>query len=130
MIKISLKYCNNPDRNYYFHGSICIAPLLNQLWMVRNLQKKKLIKITIFTGASALWCAAATGHLDVVKYLVEAGADVNATTLTNSTPMRAACFDGHLDIVSYLIEKGSDIEIANRLVSYLLSDMRGYTGWL
>ena len=75
-----------------------------------------MIKLIIFTGASALWCAAATGHLNVVKYLVEMGADVNSTTLTNSTPMRAACFDGHLDIVSYLIEKGSDIEISNRFV--------------
>ena len=58
-------------------------------------------------GAPPLWCAAAAGHLDVVSYLLEKGANVNATTKTNSTPLRAACFDGHFEIVKYLVEHNS-----------------------
>ncbi|CAH0588169.1 unnamed protein product [Chrysodeixis includens] len=65
-------------------------------------------------GAPPLWCAAAAGHLPLVKLLVRAGANVNSTTRTHSTPLRAACFDGHFDIVKFLIENGADIEIANR----------------
>ncbi|CAG9822730.1 unnamed protein product [Phaedon cochleariae] len=65
-------------------------------------------------GAPPLWCAAAAGHLDIVKLLVAHGAKVNTTTRTNSTPLRAACFDGHLDIVKYLVQHGADIEVANR----------------
>ncbi|XP_076331999.1 protein fem-1 homolog C-like isoform X1 [Tachypleus tridentatus] len=65
-------------------------------------------------GAPALWCAAAAGHLAIVKSLISHGACVNSTTKTNSTPLRAACFDGHYQIVEYLVEKGADIEIANR----------------
>ena len=50
-------------------------------------------------GSPALWAAAAAGHFEVTKFLVEeAGANLNQTTHTNSTPLRGACYDGHLDI--------------------------------
>ncbi|CAF1198765.1 unnamed protein product [Didymodactylos carnosus] len=62
----------------------------------------------IIRGASPLWCAAASGHLNIVKLLVSYGANVNHYTETHSTPLRAACFDGRLDIVKYLIEHGAD----------------------
>ena len=65
-------------------------------------------------GAPPLWCAAAAGFLNIVKLLIEVGADVNKTTYTNSTPLRAACFDGHFDIVQFLVENNADVEIANR----------------
>lgn len=54
------------------------------------------------------------GHLNVVKTLVKAEANVNHPTRTNSTPLRAACFDGRLDIVQYLTEHQADIHIANK----------------
>lgn len=57
-------------------------------------------------NAPPLWCAAAAGHIGIVKLLVRRGANVNSTTRTNSTPLRAACFDGHYDIVKYLINHG------------------------
>jgi len=68
----------------------------------------------VIDGATALWCAAGAGHLDVVRLLVANGANVNHTTATNSTPLRAACFDGRLDIVRYLVENRADIRIANK----------------
>ena len=59
-------------------------------------------------GAPPLWCAAAAGHSQIVKLLVQEGsANVNSTTKTNSTPLRAACFDGHFEIVQYLVEHGA-----------------------
>ena len=60
-------------------------------------------------GAPPLWCAAAAGHTQIVKLLVERGASVNSVTKTNSTPLRAACFDGHYEIVKYLVEHGAGI---------------------
>lgn len=60
-------------------------------------------------GAPPLWCAAAAGHLNIVKLLVEESAVVNSTTKTNSTPLRAACFDGHYEIVKYLVEHGAGV---------------------
>ncbi|XP_076665255.1 protein fem-1 homolog CG6966 isoform X2 [Andrena cerasifolii] len=64
-------------------------------------------------GACPLWCAAAAGHLSLVRLLVKRGAKVNSTTKTNSTPLRAACFDGYFDIVRFLVNHGADIEMAN-----------------
>nr|XP_018898365.1 PREDICTED: protein fem-1 homolog B-like isoform X2 [Bemisia tabaci] len=80
-----------------------------------DLEQEGLVKLNSFTvkGASALWCAAGSGHLNVVKTLVKAGADVNHATHTMSTPLRAACFEGRLDIVQYLYDHGADIHKAN-----------------
>jgi len=43
--------------------------------------------------------AAESGHLDVVKYLVEKGADVHAD---DDGALRWAAESGHLDVVKYL----------------------------
>lgn len=72
-------------------------------------------------GAPPLWCAAAAGHLDIVKLLITHGAKVNTTTRTNSTPLRAACFDGHLEIVKYLVQHGADVEVRYNFFSELLN---------
>jgi ankyrin repeat protein len=57
------------------------------------------VNVQVIEGAPPLWCAAAAGHAEIVKFLIQRGANVNKTTLTNSTPLRAACFDGHAEIV-------------------------------
>ncbi|KAF2904721.1 hypothetical protein ILUMI_01458 [Ignelater luminosus] len=81
-----------------------------------NLEQEGTVKFDgyVIEGASALWCAAGAGHLNVVKILVKAGANVNHPTRTNSTPLRAACFDGRLDIVKYLTSHCANIHIANK----------------
>ncbi|XP_014672088.1 PREDICTED: protein fem-1 homolog B-like [Priapulus caudatus] len=81
-------------------------------------------------GATALWCAAAEGHMNVVKVLVEHGADVNHPTSTNSTPLRAACFDGRLDIVKYLVQNKADLLIANKYnnTCLMIASYKGHLG--
>ncbi|XP_057692768.1 protein fem-1 homolog B [Corythoichthys intestinalis] len=68
----------------------------------------------VIEGATALWCAAGAGHLEVARLLVEHGANVNHTTLNRSTPLRAACFDGRPDMVRFLLESGADPAVANK----------------
>ncbi len=46
--------------------------------------------------------AAVSGHLDVVKYLVEKGADVKAADNDGWTPLHWAAELGLLDVVKYL----------------------------
>ncbi len=64
------------------------------------------------TGVTVLWVAAAVNNFQMVKLLVEHGANVNHTTKTNSTPLRSACYNGNIDIARYLIRNGADIHIA------------------
>ncbi|CAI6366920.1 unnamed protein product [Macrosiphum euphorbiae] len=68
---------------------------------------------SLVKGATALWCAAGTGSMEVVKILVENGANVNFLTETKSSPLRAACYLGHLNIVEYLVEHGANVNLTN-----------------
>jgi outer membrane protein assembly factor BamB len=58
--------------------------------------------------ATAVGFAADKGHLDVVRLLVERGADVNVTdTFYKTRPIDWAMSNGHLDVAQYLLEHGS-----------------------
>lgn len=54
-----------------------------------------------------------SGHLDIVKILIDKRANVDHCTKTKSTPLRAACYLGRKDIVQYLVENGADVNITN-----------------
>ena len=76
-------------------------------------------------GATALWTAATSGHLEVVQILLDAGARINHTTASNSTPLRGASFDGNIDVVRCLLKHGADVNIANRMNQTPLSIASG-----
>lgn len=60
-------------------------------------------------GRSALYWAAANGHLSVLLVLLEHGADPNiARTMDGVTPMLQAAQGGHVDVVTVLLEKNAD----------------------
>ena len=84
-----------------------------------NIEARGTIKIDgkVIEGCTALWVAAAKGHFDVVRLLIEQNAEVDGRTSSNSTPLRAAAFDGHLDIVRCLVENGADVNARNNFNS-------------
>ncbi|MCZ7655683.1 MAG: ankyrin repeat domain-containing protein [Rhodocyclaceae bacterium] len=59
-------------------------------------------------GESALQLAAWRGHLDVVRWLLERGAEVNRTG-KQWNALHYAAFAGHGGIARLLIERGADI---------------------
>jgi ankyrin repeat protein len=66
---------------------------------------------TTVTDPAALHAAAGQGHVDVVRWLLDSGADVNvrATTGSKGTPLHTAAWAGHLDVVKLLVERGGDV---------------------
>ena len=84
-----------------------------------NIEGRGTIKIDgqVIENCTALWVAAAKGHFDVVRLLIEQNAEVDRRTSSNSTPLRAAVFDGHLDIVRCLVENGADVNARNNFNS-------------
>ena len=84
-----------------------------------NIEARATIKIDgeAIKDCTALWVAAAKGHFDVVRLLIEQSAEVDGRTSNNSTPLRAAAVDGHLDIVRCLVENGADVNARNNFNS-------------
>ncbi|XP_041435642.1 ankyrin repeat domain-containing protein 17 isoform X6 [Xenopus laevis] len=54
--------------------------------------------------------AAQEGHLELVKYLLAAAANVQATTATGDTALTYACENGHTDVADVLLQTGADLE--------------------
>lgn len=73
------------------------------------------INVTDLGGHTALTRACMNGYLDVVKRLVDLGADINHRTRNDMTPIMHAIQNGHADIALYLAEQGCDLMIVTPL---------------
>ena len=80
---------------------------------------------SVYTGPP-LFLAAANGNLDILSYLFEQGADVNASSYSRGlngpfrdclswhTPLIDALRNGHNDAFTFLIDKGADVNLPDR----------------
>jgi hypothetical protein len=60
---------------------------------------------------TALHSASFKGHLQVVRYLLQLGVDVNVRNSVNHTPLLLASWKGHRDLAQYLLEHGADVNL-------------------
>ena len=59
------------------------------------------------TGLAAIHYAVLFNHMDTMKELIKAGADVNQVAKHRKTPLIQACINGNMEIVKYLIKHGA-----------------------
>jgi ankyrin repeat protein len=55
------------------------------------------------------------GLTDIIKLLLEAGADVNGLGSSTPTPLAQAVYDGLTDIIKLLLEAGADPNIPDQV---------------
>lgn len=60
-------------------------------------------------GGTPLHTAARGGHLEVIKFLIANGADVNARRKDGESALSEAVFNGHIDAARFLIASGANI---------------------
>ena len=62
-------------------------------------------------GPTALWAAAFGGHVDVVQYLLEHGAEVNQESKTRGTPLYVAASGSCMDVVRELLQHDAEVNL-------------------
>ncbi|MDD5326918.1 MAG: ankyrin repeat domain-containing protein [Phycisphaerae bacterium] len=60
-------------------------------------------------NTTPLHYATSSGQIEMVKFLIEKGADVNAGYPQKPTPLHLAALQGHLEVAEMLINKGAEV---------------------
>ena len=87
----------------------------NNLNHVKALVKEhpEIVNITNTAGEGPLYMATYFGHLPIIEYLVEHGADIDQQENRNGwTAVNIAVYREHTNVVEYLINQGADWNIA------------------
>jgi ankyrin repeat protein len=64
-----------------------------------------------------LHLAIKTGNLNIIRYLVDNGAEVNGKNWDGDTPLHIAASRGDYEIMSFLVSRGADVKARNKLQS-------------
>ena len=66
-----------------------------------------------YWNETALSVVSHYGHFDIVRHLVEKGADIEKASSIGSTPLTYTCWKGHLEVARYLLEQGANRDKAD-----------------
>ena len=64
---------------------------------------------------SALTLACYKGHMEMVEFLLKAGADQEHKTDEMHTALMEACMDGHVEVAKLLLNHGAQVSAAVRV---------------
>ena len=70
------------------------------------------LSFSTYNGWTPVKLACYMGHLEVVKLLLDQGANLSTTNNSGRTPLYSACTKGHLEIVKILLDQGANLSTA------------------
>lgn len=106
-------FSKDPLRTLLLSQALIEAARNGQLQAVSQLVERHLTPVNYQTyneGTTALAAAIVGGFLEIVKYLVEHGADVNLANLRGETPLHLACLTDNDKLISFLVREGCWLE--------------------
>ena len=104
-----------PEKQTVFFNSCVTQPLSVVEYLLKNCKPDVNYKSYFKDEAAVfpLWFAARSSKLELVKLLIEHGADVNAKTRSGQTAIHAACQENNFEIVKVLDNAGADVNSAD-----------------
>ena len=107
--------------SHEFEQDIFIATKNGQLAFVQFLTEKFGVSFNkkaennygdgiIYKGDTPIHVASSKGHLPIVEYLIDKGANIEAKNNMRFTPLHIAYFNNSLQVVKYLTQKGANVE--------------------
>lgn len=94
-------------------NALMLAAFVGDVDLVKKLVNDKHATVQK-DGWSAIHYAATNGNLDIVKFLIDKKADVDAESPNGTTPLMMACKYGHIQVVKYLLDHDADLSVANQ----------------
>ena len=112
------KFLLDKNANTEVHGSgggtpLCDAALNGRSELCKLLLEHSAEKNISIGADSILFLVASGGNLEIVKALVENGADIDATNSEATTALQGASANGHMAVVAYLLRNGANIQHVN-----------------
>ena len=103
--------------NSIFAQEIFEAVKSKNLARVKTLVEKnpELVNSKDESGKTPLFWACSAVSEEIIKHLIEKGADINARDRVASIPLHYLAYNGDREIVNYLIEKGADVNAKHGL---------------
>lgn len=74
---------------------------------------RNIVNYSMSTTKDLLHRVSLYGRLDMVKFLVQKGSDVNAVNNDGETALHYASFHNRLDVAKFLVEAGADVNAVN-----------------
>ncbi|KAF7172799.1 hypothetical protein CNMCM5623_004935 [Aspergillus felis] len=81
--------------------------------MARHAERPEDLNVADNAGNTPLQIAALEGCAPIVKFLLEAGCDIDTKNIDKDTPLIDAVENGHLDVVKLLLEAGANPRTVN-----------------
>jgi ankyrin repeat protein len=106
-ILFSVSYAQR-ERYWELHRAVYNDNLAN---VKLHLERYDDVNVTFSDGSTPLYCAIENYRIEVAKYLIEKGADINAKndSKRGMTLLFLVAERGDLEVFKYLVEKGADV---------------------